>query len=170
MRRAFLAACGARRWHPRARLEIRAQRVALGSGRGAFAVHRCASRLQLGDAPVTQSDFALEHRQLLALAIEHLLQLAQIVRQVAEVAVRAGRGFRSPTPDRNAARRSPLLAGSARCAVRACRRAGFAPRRALLNWGQPPPPPGAAEISSARYRHRWLRARLRPARWPRLPE
>ena len=73
--RGFLA-CG---------LEVGAQPVALSGNSRVFAADRRILRLELGDAAVAQPDLALEHRQLLALAIEQLLELAQVGRQIAEI-------------------------------------------------------------------------------------
>ena len=67
------------------RLEVGAQPVALGGRGRVLAADGRALRLELGDAAVAQPDLALEHRQLLALAIEQLLEFTQIGGQVAKI-------------------------------------------------------------------------------------
>jgi hypothetical protein len=66
-------------------LEICPQRVALGGRGRVLTADGRALRLELGDAAVAQSDLAFEHRQLLALAIEQLLEFTQIGGQIAKI-------------------------------------------------------------------------------------
>ncbi len=73
---------GGRRFLARA-LEIRPQRVALGGHGRELSADGRALRLKLGDASVAQTDHEFEHRQLLALAFEQLLEFTQIGGQIA---------------------------------------------------------------------------------------